>query len=252
MWVELRVRALSVHVRAPARRGDAAGGRIVPVPETQRRAYIRPMKRLILCLVLAVPLLPAPAPAQVQMSIQIGLPVAPPLVVIQPGIQVVQNFGEEVFFVDDWYWCRRGDAWYRARRPHAAFAYVEPRFVPYRLAYLPPPGHYRHWNKARLKEERRWWKEHDKERRRTWREHDKAQRQALKDERGRGRGHAYGHEPARGGPAYTPAERRVTPTPAPAISPAPAKHDRGGHGAVPAPPQGGDDQERRGHQGPRH
>ena len=60
--------------------------------------------------------------------------------------------------------------------PHATFAYVEPVYVPTRLVYLPPPGHYRHWDRRRLHEERRWWKEHDGERRRVWKEHQNSER----------------------------------------------------------------------------
>jgi hypothetical protein len=88
------------------------------------------MRRVLLGLVLGLSVLPARARAQVEMSIQIGIPVSPPLVVVQPGVQVVENANEEVFFVGGWYWCRRSDYWYRARGPRAAFVYVEPRDVP--------------------------------------------------------------------------------------------------------------------------
>ncbi len=162
------------------------------------------MKRLILCLAFALSLLPATARAQVEMSIQIGLPVAPPMVVVQPGIQVVENQDEEVFFVGGWYWCRRGDYWYRARSPRASFAYVEPQRVPYRLAYLPPPGHYRHWRREQLREERHWWKEHDRDRRRAWKEHEQAERHGWRAEGDHGRGPSHG-PPSRGGPAPAPA-----------------------------------------------
>src|SRR5512133_1496248 len=84
---------------------------------------------------------PLAAPAQVSVGIQIGLPVAPPLVVIQPGVQVVENYPEEVFYTRGWYWVRRGPAWYRARQPGVTFMPVQPRYVPTRLAAL-PPGHY--------------------------------------------------------------------------------------------------------------
>ncbi|MBL8940196.1 MAG: hypothetical protein JNM69_36955 [Archangium sp.] len=44
-----------------------------------------------------------------QVKIDVVLPTivfeAPPaLVVVQPGVQVVEDFDEEVFFVDGWYW----------------------------------------------------------------------------------------------------------------------------------------------------
>jgi hypothetical protein len=185
------------------------------------------MKRLLLALTLLASLAPAPSRAQVEMSVEIGLPVAPPLVVVQPGIQVVENAGEEVFFVNGWYWCRRGDFWYRARTPRASFVYVEPHFVPYRLSYLPPPGHYRHWRREQLREERHWWREHDRERRSAWKEHQYAQRHGWRGEGGPGRGPGYAPAPARGH-AYAPAPARVAPAPAPAPG-------RGGHAYAAAP-----------------
>jgi hypothetical protein len=211
------------------------------------------MKRLLLSLALGLSLLPARARAQVEMSIQIGVPVSPPLVVVQPGIQVVENLDEEVFFVSGWYWCRRGDYWYRARGPRASFVYVEPRFVPYRLAYLPPPGHYRRWNRGQLRDEHRWWREHDAERRHAWREHESVQRHGWRGEGGHDHGHRPGpapapahayapasparaYAPARPGPAFAPASSRGGPAPAPAR----------GHGG------GGGQDEHHGHDGPRH
>ena len=90
-------------------------------------------------------LAPAFAHAQVSLHIDIGLPVAPPLVEVQPGIQVVEGYPDEVFFNMGWYWCRRGDGWYRARSPRARFDRVDARFVPLGLTRL-PPGHYRNWH----------------------------------------------------------------------------------------------------------
>jgi len=129
------------------------------------------MKRLLVCLGLAVSLLPSAARAQVGVNIDIALPVAPPLVVVQPGVQVVENSDEEVFVTNGWYWCRRGDHWYRARSPRSHFVYVEPAYVPSRLMYMPPPGHYRHWRREQAREDRRWWKEHARDERR-WRHED--------------------------------------------------------------------------------
>lgn len=184
------------------------------------------MKRLMLASTLVLSLLPASARAQVDMQINIGLPIAPPLVVVQPGIQVVENQPEEVFFVGGWYWCRRGDYWYRARGPRAAFVYVEPYYVPTRLAYLPPPGHYRHWNRERMGEERHWWKEHDHDRRRAWREHDE-RRSEWKHEHDRGehRGWDKHGDRRERGSVIAPA-REYRGAPAPALA-RPAERERG-------------------------
>jgi hypothetical protein len=139
------------------------------------------MKRLALLFFFALSTLPGSARAQVAVQIHVGLPVAPPLVVVQPGVQVVENYDEEVFFTNGWYWVRRDGGWYRARAPRAAFVYVEPRRVPVTLVRI-PPGQYRHWRR----EDHHEWKEHRKAERREWKE-------ARKHEHEHGHGHGHGH-----------------------------------------------------------
>jgi len=120
--------------------------------------------------------LPGRAPAQVDVQIHLGLPVAPPLVVVQPGIQVVENWDDEVFVHGGWYWVRRGPVWYRARGPQARFVVVEPRYVPAPLVRL-PPGQYRHYRAA----ERREAHEHEKQARKHRKHQEKAERKAQKE-----------------------------------------------------------------------
>jgi hypothetical protein len=143
------------------------------------------MKRLIALAALALSLAPLAARAQVAVNIQLGLPAAPPLVVVQPGVQVVENYDEEVFFTGGWYWVRRGDRWWRAREPRARFAYVEPRYVPQRLVRI-PPGQYRHWRREEAKADRRAWKEQRKEERRAWKEERREHDRGGDGERGHG------------------------------------------------------------------
>jgi hypothetical protein len=93
------------------------------------------------------------ASAQVQVQINIPLPTIsftapPPLVVVQPGVQVVEDADDEVFFVDGWYWCRREDHWFRTRSHTGGWAVVEPRLVP-RTIVAVPPGQYRRWKHGR-------------------------------------------------------------------------------------------------------
>ena len=92
--------------------------------------------------------LPSRSDAAVNVDIHVGLPVAPPMVVVQPGVQVVEDWDEEIYFSSGWYWVRREDAWYRARRPNARFAYVQPRAVPAAIVRL-PPGQYVRYKKAK-------------------------------------------------------------------------------------------------------
>jgi hypothetical protein len=133
------------------------------------------MTRLVMALALVLSLLPAAARAQVDVKIHLALPAAPPLVVVQPGVQVVENYQEEVFFTNGWYWVRRDDHWWRARTPRATFVHVEPRRVPVAI-YRLPPGHYKHWRKAEAKAERRDWKQHEKAERREWKDERKQEK----------------------------------------------------------------------------
>jgi hypothetical protein len=94
---------------------------------------------------LLLSLSPSLAQAQVSIHLNIGLPVAPPLVWVEPGIQVVTGFPEEVFFHDDWYWCRRPEGWYRAHSPRERFDRIDSRRVP-RALLREPIGRYRNWH----------------------------------------------------------------------------------------------------------
>lgn len=88
--------------------------------------------------------------AQVQLQVQVAVPqvrfeVAPPVVQIQPGVSVVQDYDDEVFVVGGLYWVRGGDGrWYRARDYHGGWVAVPPRTVPATLVRM-PRGHYRHY-----------------------------------------------------------------------------------------------------------
>jgi hypothetical protein len=133
------------------------------------------MRKLVLALALTPALVPFPARAQpsVQVHINLGLPPQPVLLEVQPGVQVVADFHEEVFFSGGYYWLRRDAGWYRARRPNARFVYVQPARVPPGLVRM-PPGHYRHFGKEQARAERQAWKEQ----RKGW----KAERRGKKHE----------------------------------------------------------------------
>ena len=117
------------------------------------------MKALLLAAMLSVALLPAPATAQVSLRVELGVPLppSPTLLVVQPGIQVVAGYPEEVFFVGNHYWLRRDEGWYRSVHPRAGFVVVAPSRVPPGLARL-PPGHYKNYGKAQAKADRDAWK----------------------------------------------------------------------------------------------
>jgi hypothetical protein len=129
--------------------------------------------------------LPAVARAQASVDIHFDLPVVlPPMVVIQPGIQVVPEQREEVFFHDGWYWARRDGYWYRTRHHRGGWVLVPAHHVPPGLSRL-PPGHYRNWKaeKAAAKAERKAAKERRK-----------AERHRDHDDDGHGHGHGRGRD----------------------------------------------------------
>jgi hypothetical protein len=139
---------------------------------------------MLMSLLLAALLAPSLAAAQASVDIRIGFAAPPPLVVVSPGVQVVPDYPEEVFFVNGWYWARRDTVWYRTRDYRGGWVMIGPRYVPPALVRI-PPGQYRHWNKEHEKAERRAWKAERKEAK----QRDKAERKEWKEEeRGHGKG----------------------------------------------------------------
>jgi len=70
--------------------------------------------------------------------------VLPPLVVVEPGVSVVQDYDEEVFYSDGYYWARQDSRWYRSHDHRRGWTYVDARRVPGPIARS-PPGRYRHY-----------------------------------------------------------------------------------------------------------
>jgi hypothetical protein len=85
-----------------------------------------------------------------QVQVRVTVPavrfdVAPPMVEVQPGVMVVHDSDQEVFFVGGRYWMRGGDGrWYRANDHRGGWAVAEPRAVPAPIVGL-PPGRYKHY-----------------------------------------------------------------------------------------------------------
>ena len=139
------------------------------------------MRTIILC-VAALIGLPGAAAAQPSVDIHVELPmVLPRLVVVSPGVQVVPEVQEEVFFHDGWYWVRRDASWYRSRNHRGQWVLVPTRTVPSRLVAL-PPGKYRNW-KAEKEQEKRERKAQKR-----------AEKQRDHDDHGHGHGKGHGHD----------------------------------------------------------
>lgn len=144
------------------------------------------MKTLTLAILALALLLPTAASAQVEIRLGVPLPPTVQMVVVSPGVQVIEDYDEEVFFSDGYYWTRRDERWYRARSPRAAFVPVRPRYVPASLVGLPPRS-YRYYRREPPRHEHykhKEWKS-DKHRGDHGRGHDRDDR----DDRGHGHGH---------------------------------------------------------------
>ena len=84
-------------------------------------------------------------------TVDVGLPVIrweapPPLVVVSPGLWVVEDSPDEIFYYNQWYWTAQGGRWYRSRDHHGHWLAIEPGRVPGRF-HVREPGHYRHFHR---------------------------------------------------------------------------------------------------------
>jgi hypothetical protein len=136
------------------------------------------MRKTALSIALAGALsFPLAAAAQgLHAEINLQLPaIIPPMVVIQPGVQVIPEINHEVFFVDGAYYARQGGGWYRAPSPRAErWVGVPVQAVPVALVKL-PPGHYKNWKaeKEQRKAERKEAKAEEKAYRKSFKKHGK-------------------------------------------------------------------------------
>jgi hypothetical protein len=126
------------------------------LPGVPNVPILRDMRKLILPIVVAgvvagAMALPALASAQASATVQLrlNLPVLlPRLVVVTPGVQVVPDVDEEVFFVDGYYWVRQPRGWYRSRSHQHGWVMMPARRVPSRLVVV-PAGKYRRYKPAK-------------------------------------------------------------------------------------------------------
>jgi hypothetical protein len=91
---------------------------------------------------------PGAAAAQT-MTVQIGPPAIrwearPPRVLIAPGVWVVEDYDDEVFYEGGWYWVQRDDHWYRSRDHRGHWGEIGRDRVPARF-FGQAPGYYRHY-----------------------------------------------------------------------------------------------------------
>jgi len=97
---------------------------------------------------IALVLLLSSGAAQAQVvDVQVSAPTItfeapPPLVEVSPGVQVVPDREQEVYFVDGWYWTRHGKHWFRTRDHRGGWVVVGESEVPQTVVVI-PPGKYK-------------------------------------------------------------------------------------------------------------
>lgn len=69
----------------------------------------------------------------------------PELVEIQPGVQVIVDYDEPVFYSDNYYWRNDGGVWYRSSYHNRGWITAQP---PAYVARIDSPGRYRHYRPA--------------------------------------------------------------------------------------------------------
>ena len=94
--------------------------------------------------------------ALAQVDVHVGLPsihfeVVPRLIEVTAGVQVVEDYDDEVFYVDRHYYVRQGDTWYRSRDHRGHWVVVEHRYVPVTLVKS-PRGKYRRYRRHEHRE----------------------------------------------------------------------------------------------------
>jgi len=131
--------------------------------------------RTLLTMAMAA-ILMAPGVASAQVIIRFGWVAPPPVVEVYPGVRVVEDSDEEVFFVNGRYWVERDGRWYCARDHHERWEPAPGRVPRFLRTYR--RGAYRHWRRAeheQFREERRDEKEFRHEEKR--REHEERRRE---------------------------------------------------------------------------
>jgi hypothetical protein len=142
------------------------------------------MKKIILAGLLALPLVGSAQSASATVDLRLNLPVVmPQLVVVTPGVQVVPEVEEEVFFTGGYYWCRREGGWYRSRVVRGGWVAMPVRAVPVRLVEI-PRGKYKRWKPAKAEKRHDEQRDHDR-----GTDHDRDHDRDGKHHRGHGNGH---------------------------------------------------------------
>jgi hypothetical protein len=72
---------------------------------------------------------------------------SPELVAIEPGVEVVADADEPVFYAEGSYWLYRDEAWLRSDSFRTGFVRIDVWLVPDRLRRIPEPRSYAHYRR---------------------------------------------------------------------------------------------------------
>jgi hypothetical protein len=148
---------------------------------------------------------------------------APDLVYVSPGVQVIADYDTPIFYADNYYWRYDGGRWYRSTWYTGGWSYWAA--PPYVVARIERPYAYRHYRPAGYVSRRGHVRDHRDYNRPVYRESRPVDREtrpapapAVRDHR------TYQPAPARTAPApavrdhrtHQPAPARTAPAPAPA------------------------------------
>jgi len=88
---------------------------------------------------------------------------APDMAEVSPGVQVVADYDEPVFYADNYYWRNDGGRWYRSNYYNRGWIDASPPSV---VAHIEAPMRYRHYRPAGYVSRR-----HDNRGRTVYRDH---------------------------------------------------------------------------------
>lgn len=76
------------------------------------------------------------------------LPARPAVVLVSPGIFVISDYPDEVFFVSGFYWTLYGGYWYRCDGHKGNWIKAKKGKIPPGLVKM-PPGKFKNWHPAK-------------------------------------------------------------------------------------------------------
>lgn len=151
--------------------------------------------------------------------------VAPDLLYVSPGVQVVADYDDPVFYADSYYWRFDSGRWYRSNWYTGGWVYATP---PSAVLRIDRPYAYRHYRPAGYVARRPYVRDH-RESRPVYRESRPIYRESRPDHGRRDGGVTIREARPRGAPAptvYRPTPTPRTTRPSPEARPAPAERER--------------------------